>query len=51
MLARTLSNGFKVGSIPIVFNDRKRGKSKLSKKDMIEFFVLALKIRTGLIDD
>lgn len=49
-LFRSLSNGFKVGSVPIVFYDRQKGKSKLSKRDMIEFFVLALKIRLGLID-
>ena len=50
ILARTLSKGFKVGSVPIVFNDRENGKSKLSKKDIIEFFIIALKIRMGLIN-
>lgn len=49
-LARSLSNGFKIGSVPIIFHDRRKGKSKLSKKDVIEFFTLALKIRLGLID-
>jgi dolichol-phosphate mannosyltransferase len=49
-LFRSLSNGFKVGSVPIVFYDRESGKSKLSKWDIVKFFVLALKIRLGLID-
>lgn len=49
MLARSLSKEFKIGSVPIVFNDRKGGKSKLSKSDIMEFFILALKIRLGYV--
>lgn len=47
---RSLSNGFKVGSVPIIFSDRESGSSKLSNWDIIEFFILALKIRLGLIN-
>jgi dolichol-phosphate mannosyltransferase len=49
-LYRSISNGFEVGSIPIIFTDRESGKSKLSKWDVVEFFILALKIRLRLID-
>jgi len=51
MLSKSLSKGFKIGSIPIIFYDRKKGKSKLSKWDMLEFSILALKIRLGFLDD
>jgi len=50
MIYKTLANGFKVGSVPITFYGRKSGKSKLSKVDIIEFFILALKIRLRLVD-
>lgn len=49
MLARSLKKGFKVDTIPIVFSDRYSGKSKLSRKDVINFFIIALKIRMGLV--
>jgi len=49
-LARSLSKGFKIGSVHIIFHDRKNGKSKLSKRDIIEFFILAIKIRLRVID-
>ncbi len=45
IIIKTLSRGFKIGSIPIIFYDRKNGKSKLSKKDMIEFMILSLRFR------
>jgi dolichol-phosphate mannosyltransferase len=45
-----IKKGFNVGSIPITFFERKNGKSKLSKKDIINFLLLSLKIRLGLID-
>ena len=35
---RLEKGGFKVKEIPIVFKDREKGKSKLSKKDIINFF-------------
>jgi len=43
--ARAVKQGFKVGVFPIVFVDRRRGRSKLSCRDMIDFFYTALKIR------
>jgi len=50
ILYRAIKKDFKIGSIPIIFYDRKKGKSKLSKKDMIKFISLAIKIRFGLLD-
>jgi len=49
-LYRGIAGGFKVGSIPIIFYDRQNGKSKLSKWDMLEFLILAIKIRLGLMN-
>jgi dolichol-phosphate mannosyltransferase len=49
MVYRCARKGAKVKEIPIVFIDRKFGKSKLSKKDMIEFLKTGIKIRLGLI--
>jgi dolichol-phosphate mannosyltransferase len=49
MLARVLKIGFEVGTVPIIFVDRKFGKSKLSKTDILNFISTALKIRFGLI--
>jgi dolichol-phosphate mannosyltransferase len=43
--ARAVKRGFKVGVVPIVFPDRHAGKSKLSRKDIVDFFYTALKIR------
>jgi dolichol-phosphate mannosyltransferase len=43
--ARAVKRGFKVGVVPIVFSDRRAGKSKLSRKDIVDFFYTALKIR------
>ena len=37
--------GFKVKEIPIVFRDRTYGHSKLSKKEIINFFITILKLR------
>ena len=50
ILARCLKKGFKVSSIPIEFHDRYYGKSKLSRKDIFKFFIIALKIRLGMIE-
>ena len=43
--ARAVKRGFKVGVVPIVFPDRRAGESKLSRKDIVDFFYTALKIR------
>jgi len=37
--------GFKVGEAPIFFVERKKGKSKLSKREMIKFFFTILRLR------
>ena len=50
MLYRAKCSDFKIGAIPIIFYNRKKGKSKLSKKDMINFVFLSFKIRLGFID-
>lgn len=47
MLYRTEKQGFSVAEIPVTFVDRQKGKSKLSKKDIIEFFMIMLKLRFG----
>lgn len=49
MLARSAKGGFNVGTVPIVFHDRVKGKSKLSKFDMMKFLLTAIKIRLGLV--
>lgn len=45
MLSKVLSKGFKVGTMPIIFYDRKYGKSKLTKSDQLRFLLAALRIR------
>jgi len=47
ILARSIRKGFKVGVVPIVFHDRRQGRSKLSKKQWLGFFLTALRIRFG----
>ena len=37
--------GFKICEVPVSFTDRQFGKSKLSNKDIIEFFVVLFKLR------
>lgn len=49
MLARAVKRGFIVGTIPIVFHDRAKGKSKLAKDDIVNFLLTAIKIRLNLI--
>jgi len=51
ILARVLAKKFKVSSVSIIFKDRKKSQSKLSKWDMLEFFILSIKIRLGLLND
>ena len=38
-------NGFKIKEIPIVFNERKRGKSKLGIRQLISGYLTVLKLR------
>jgi dolichol-phosphate mannosyltransferase len=43
--ARAVKRGFRVGVVPIVFLDRRAGRSKLSRRDMIDFLYTAVKMR------
>lgn len=45
MLYYAEKQGFKVKEIPVTFIDRKKGKSKLNKKDIVEFFITVIKIK------
>lgn len=45
LLCELLRSGVKVIEVPIIFPDRKKGKSKLSLKDQIEFLLNLAKIR------
>lgn len=45
LLFRTQQAGFKITEVPVTFTDRKAGKSKLSKKDIREFFVMMFKLK------
>lgn len=45
MLYRTQKLGFKICEVPVIFRDRKFGQSKLSKKDILEFFLIIFKLR------
>lgn len=45
MLYRCERAGYNVVEIPVTFTDRVHGVSKLSKKDIIEFFVTLLRLR------
>jgi len=45
LLYRTQKAGFTIIEIPVIFIDRQEGKSKLSKKDILEFFWIILKLR------
>lgn len=44
VLAAASEQGFLIGTVPIVFYDRAEGVSKLSKKDIFEFFLTALRL-------
>jgi len=50
ILARSIKKGFRVGAVPIVFRDRREGRSKLSKRQWLDFFITALRIRFGRLD-
>jgi len=45
---QVLQEGFKIVEIPIVFMDRRIGKSKMSRKIIIEAFIYVLQTRLGL---
>lgn len=45
MLYRVEKQGFTTQEIPVIFNDRTEGKSKLSTKDIAEFFLTILKLK------
>ena len=45
---KTLKAGFSVREIPIVFEDRRVGHSKMSRKIFLEAFTMVLKLRLGL---
>lgn len=45
MLYRVEKNNFKIKEVPVIFTDRKVGKSKLNKKDILEFFKTVFKLR------
>ncbi len=45
LLYRTEKNNFVVKEIPVTFIDRRAGKSKLSKKDILEFFWIIIKMK------
>lgn len=47
MLYRAILKGCKTREVPVVFNDRTRGHSKLSKRDIIEFFTVMIKLKLG----
>ncbi|MFA6547424.1 MAG: polyprenol monophosphomannose synthase [Candidatus Magasanikbacteria bacterium] len=50
MLYRTQKNKFQIKEIPVIFKDRTLGKSKLSNKDIIEFFTTIFKLYTTHFD-
>ncbi len=45
LLYRVEQRGYRVTEIPVTFVDRQSGKSKLSKKDIIEFFIRMIQLR------
>ncbi len=47
LVHRVLQHGFKIVEIPIIFMDRRVGKSKMSRKIFIEGFLSVLRIRFG----
>jgi len=49
VLWEVIKRGYTIGAVPIVFPERRYGKSKLSKTDQLYFLLTALKIRMGLI--
>ncbi len=50
MLYRTQKHKFQIKEIPVIFTDRKTGTSKLSNKDIVEFFTTILRLCTTRFD-
>lgn len=50
MLYRTQKNKFHIKEIPVIFTDRKLGTSKLTNKDIVEFFVTIFRLCTTRFD-
>lgn len=50
ILARAIKKGFKVEAVPIVFHDRLQGRSKLSKRQWLDFLATALRVRFGRLN-
>lgn len=51
MLYRTQKNKYQIKEIPVIFNDRRLGKSKLGKKDIWEFFIIIFKLKFKKYDN
>lgn len=49
MTYRTMQAGFRIGEVPIIFPDRRVGKSKMSRRIVIEALINVWKLRLGLI--
>jgi dolichol-phosphate mannosyltransferase len=49
MVYRTVRAGFQVGEIPIIFPDRRVGKSKMSRRIILEALINVWRLRFGLI--
>src|SRR6266536_1212584 len=47
MAYRVIQQGFKIVETPIIFMDRRIGKSKMSRKIVIEAFIYVLRARSG----
>ncbi len=45
MLFLVERQGASVVEVPVVFNDRQKGKSKLSKKDIVDFFLIIFQLK------
>jgi len=45
MIFRARKKGFRVGEIPITFRDRRHGRSKLSKVEILKFIFLCINLR------
>nr|WP_202944526.1 polyprenol monophosphomannose synthase [Oscillochloris trichoides] len=49
MVYRALRTGARIGEIPIIFPDRRVGKSKMSRRIVVEALINVWKLRLGLI--
>lgn len=47
LLYRTQQLGYRIVEVPVTFIDRQKGKTKLSRKDIAEFFVVIVKLKLG----